>query len=1215
MTFAQIRIATILCGLVGIYSQASLAQPETISHSVVMLGNTGDIKGPLSYGRALSMLLDTMVQDQTIVFNGDVITKERQEYNLYATRELIQRLRMPGKRKIVVMPGDRDWDDSGRRGWNMVQGIERELEELTEASDVIWPLRGGCPGPERVQIDLTINLIAINTQWWNHPYDKPSPATTECKIATRGEFVDALKEEIEDAGYGNLIIAGHYPVISNGIYGGSFPVGRWLLPVPIVSTMTTAHLQNVGGPREIVNKEYETLREELEDILKEQESMIYASGHEPNLEILKDHGNFLVNSGAPEKGGYVSKTRETLFSSRQPGLVVLHYDILGNIWADTYEYRKGEFHRTELKQLMGSPFDAPGPAMHVNERMIPWLNDNHVLTRMEFEHPDSVLVVPNQAYDISKFRRNFLGEHYRESWTSAVKVPTLDLDTIAGGLRPYEVGGSRQTISLKFVGEDGYAYVFRSVDKDPSRSLDIDWRNTIISLLVRDQTTTQHPFGAVPVSSLLDSLDILHATPQLYVIPDDPKLGPFRSRYGGLLGMLEEFPTGNKAVNRTFADATRIERTVRMYRELFETPKHKIDSREFTRSRIFDILVGDWGRHEDNWKWAGYKDSVSTVYRPIPRDRDHVFSLWDGMLPWIVDRKWAKQSGENFGYKIKDMRSLNWQARHMDRFLLSEVDLEAWKEEARFIQERLTDEVIDQAMERMPDGSDFQHTEDIRSKLKVRRDDLEKYIERYYSDIAKYVDVVGTIKRELYDVERLPDGKVRVDVYSIKQDQRDKLRYSRTFDPEYTREIRLFSVLGDDSISIHGSSRESILVRVIPGLGNDVVVDRSYVRKGGPQTQVYSKDANDSIRGGQELHLVDIPHSDAYQYDMTAFKYNRHQPMGYISYSPDDGFQITGGVRFIRHHYNKPDFSAIHNVSLKASTLGNLDFRYTGVLRHVFWDWDFLMRTEFSKNRRFNYFFGLGNETKYDLDSLRNGYYTLRNSMIFGEFGAQKLFWKRSRLAFNLNLSRNSGESGEDNIFEGELPDDLGGATLQIITFKGLLNLDFRDNIILPTQGMRTLIETSYSQLVNEDGSYGLFKGVLEWYGTARPFTLGLRGGGWVHHGTPPFYHLEYLGQNTYLRGYRRNRFVGKKALFLNTDLRIQILENDNVGVPHKAGLVFFYDIGRVFLPGEESNKWHMGYGVGFYFVPFSEKLTLALSLQFSEEESTLFRFRFGRVF
>ena len=42
---------------------------------------------------------------------------------------------------------------------------------------------------------------------------------------------------------------------------------------------------------------------------------------------------------------------------------------------------------------------------------------------------------------------------------------------------------------------------------------------------------------------LLNELDIIHAHPKLYVMPDDPKLGPYQEDFGNMLGMLEENPS------------------------------------------------------------------------------------------------------------------------------------------------------------------------------------------------------------------------------------------------------------------------------------------------------------------------------------------------------------------------------------------------------------------------------------------------------------------------------------------------------------------------------------------------------------------------------------------------------------------------------------------------------------------------------------------------
>src|SRR5690606_9197300 len=161
---------------------------------------------------------------------------------------------------------DRDWNSCGQEGWEMVNSLEAYLRSL-KREDILWPLQNGCPGPERVQLGLGLSLLVVNTQWWNHPYDKPTPESAMCEIATHEEAVEEIEKIIGETRFGNILIAGHYPVISGGEYGGHFPLGKWLFPVPVVSTMITSYRQNVGTPLHIANARYAELREDLEDIL------------------------------------------------------------------------------------------------------------------------------------------------------------------------------------------------------------------------------------------------------------------------------------------------------------------------------------------------------------------------------------------------------------------------------------------------------------------------------------------------------------------------------------------------------------------------------------------------------------------------------------------------------------------------------------------------------------------------------------------------------------------------------------------------------------------------------------------------------------------------------------------------------------------------------------------------------------------------------------
>ena len=1188
------------------------------AHTVLPIGNFGDIQAVGAFARSVSHLLDSIDGNQTVLFTGDLSDTK---HNLKTTTDrldtLLNILTAHDDRRIIFIPGDRDWANSGPLGWEQLNLLEKYILSLNR-SDVLWPLHHGCPGPEKLELDLTLSLIVLNTQWWNHPFQKPTPESALCEISTHEEAIEEVEKIIEETRFGNILIAGHYPVVSGGSYGGHYPITDWLLPVPVFSTMITAHKQNVGSPREICNERYAEFREDMEDILNEYPSLIYVSGHEYCREILSFKENVLVQSGIADKRGFVSRSSSTLYADKAPGLVALHYDMEGNAWATVYDLHGSAYHFAKRMTLLQAPCRTPLAGVQVNQRLVPCLDDQYVLPRMESTPPDSISVAANPKFAANGFKRLMLGEHYRKSWTTPVRVAYLNLDTYAHGLIPYLEGGGRQTKSLRLSGEDGHEYVFRSVDKDPSKALSYNLRESLISLVVRDQISTQHPYGALVATRLLDNLDILHATPQMCVIPDDAKLGPFRETFGNMLGMLEERPTGRKEVQQTFAGADEILGSTEMFRELYKDLDHTIALNEFARARVFDLFVGDWGKHEDNWRWAGYKNSIETVYRPVPRDRDHVFSRWDGFLPWLIDREWAKPAGEDFDYRITGMRSLMWQARHLDRFLTNAISREDWIDAADFIQANLGEQEIDAAILEFPTEVRDYNGPEIADKLKTRLGDLDEYASRYYSILARQVDICGSNKTELFDVVRNTDGSMDVSMYKLKQGDKDKLFFHRRFYPDETKEVRLFGLQGDDVIRIKGEAKKSILLRVIPGAGINEIMDSSHVQHGTRATRVYSLNNTDHIVSSAETKEVRIPYQDAYQYQRTAFTYNTYMPLIYLWSSSGNGLVFGGGVTFTRQSYEKPDFSAIHNISASVSTLGNFRLGYKGKSRHILGMWDMTYGTMLDKHRRLNYFFGTGNNTTLDHDLLLDDYYTLQYSSLQIMAGLSRSFWDRSHVEFGLIMKGSGRENLEGNIFEeGAFPDIAGLERLRIA--KGYVNcdLDFRDRVHLPQRGMRLSIEGIAAAALNDATNYANGKASLEYFGTVRPFTLGLKAGGAVHHGLTPFFDLHYLGQNTDLRGFRQNRFTGQTLAFLNTDLRIQLVDNPHALIPYKLGVTLFFDTGRIFNEPEPANDvgWHQGYGAGIYFVPLRERFAIQISMGFSNEESGLLKFGFGQAF
>src|SRR6185436_19642142 len=109
-------------------------------------------------------------------------------------------------------------------------------------------------------------------------------------------------------------------------------------------------------------------------------------------------------------------------------------------------------------------------------------------------------------------------------------------------------------------------------------------------------------------------------------------------------------------------------------------PDQRMDQSAFLKARLFDMWIGDWDRHEDQWLWAGSKFNGLTYYKPIPRDRDQAFSRLDGILPTMATRKWAVRQSKHFDYNIKDLNGLNMSGYFLDKNFTNQLTLQEWLE-------------------------------------------------------------------------------------------------------------------------------------------------------------------------------------------------------------------------------------------------------------------------------------------------------------------------------------------------------------------------------------------------------------------------------------------------------------------------------------------------------------------------------------------------------
>ena len=801
---------------------------------------------------------------------------------------------------------------------------------------------------------------------------------------------------------------------------------------------------------------------------------------------------------------------------------------------------------------------------------------------------DSIeIAIAPEYMDVRSSHLRWFGENYRQLWATPVKMRVFHIEQERGGMKILKQGGGQQTRSLRLEDSLGNQWVLRTVDKDPEFALPENLRETVAKTIVQDQIAASHPFGALTIPPLAASLGIPHAHPEIVYLPDDPALGQYREDFASQVYLYEEREP-------LFAQDT--DNTKKVIEKIQRNNKHRFDQNMLLRARLLDIVVGDWDRHQDQWRWIETEDEIGDFYQPIPRDRDQVFFVNQGIIPKIGSRKWIMPKFQGFSKKIRDIEGFNFNARHFDRRFLNGLDKQDWMREIALVQEALSDSLIEKAVRRIPENIFELSGKETIEILKSRRDHLIRDGIRYYEFISQRVDVPVSDKREFIDLTYQPGGSIHLIVQDRKKDgSKGRLLYERSFDPEVTKEIRVYAMGARDAFTIKGNHKSPIRVRLIGGSGDDSfsIADDFANRQ---NLLIYDRSDKDNIFPSRSLaKLRTAKDSSINHYNPTAFKYNTLVPQVTAGYNLDDGVLLGAGFVYTKHGFRKEPFAARHKVMLGHALATDASFfRYSGYFTSLIGKYDLSIDLDGKAPNNTSNFFGIGNQSDFDKSGSRPiQKYRTRFDLINLDV--------QLRRELNPSLRINAGVVGSYyNNKRGDNQDrfiasyDVANPKEQVFStkyFAGLtagLELDTRDDILLPSRGVYWKADLRGMKQVDSGDRELLqaFSGFSFYFSPWLDFTIANRIGGGTTFGSPDFYQLFYLGGNDNLRGFRNYRFAGESMLYHNLELRLKLFDFTSYLFPGSVGMIGFNDVGRVWAEGQDAKKFHHGFGGGFYLIP-----------------------------
>ncbi|MBC6997316.1 metallophosphatase [Cytophaga sp. FL35] len=1156
-------ISTLLFGSTAVFSQSperpkSISEKE-VSHSFYITSNVANV--PFSAAKEMLETINLASKgdkNATLLLLGNTLdsegfpSKDKKQKKAETYLKPLMEVWNNFNGKVIITPGENEWLTGAPQS---IDDLESFLQDNSKAK--FWP-NDGCP-LEKETINDEVVLEMVDSQWFLEDWDEHVYINEKCEYKTRAQFWAEFKDDLKDSQGKTVIVAVYQPVMSNS---------------------KISVLDKMGGftPESYQNSQNRYLRGRMETIASQFEDVIFVSGKDRNLQYLEDDGIPQIISGAIGKTEKARARKEEHFESQDQGFAKLTVFKDGSSKVDFFELEKGSSVPVFTKEIKRA-------RLYQDEISYPEKNYSPTV---------KASIYIDEETNKSGFYKWLWGDHYRAIYSRKIEAPVLQIDEMPYNVRPISEGGGTQSRSLRLIDDNENEYTLRALRKSALRFLQtnaiddhyvIDYLDdTVAERILLDFYTTAHPYAPFAMNDLSKTLGVLHANPKIYYVPKQDRLGIYNEDYGDALFMLEEHAGDENKDFGTFGKPDDILSTHDLRFELRESKEAFVDEASFIRARLFDMLVGNWDRHQDQWRWAEFEtEDGRKRYEAIPRDWDQAFPKYDGPLIALLKFSFPiLRKMESYDTDVKNAKWFNLSGYPLDKAFIKKATWDDWKTQVSFIQENLTDEGIESAFATLPEEAQDNSIETIKKYLKARRDGLESIAKSYYDYMKKFETVIGTEDNDEFLITRKSNGETHISIIQ------DSVVFENSYFADQTKEIWIYGLDGNDKFTVTGKDTKLIDLKIIGGKKNDTYDFRS-VKK--VKLYDYKSKNNTVVNPKSKKWLTD-------SYDVNTYDYQKrkyHQNILYPSagYDGDTGFRLGLEDRFTTYGLANNPFRAQHTFGAEYYFATNgFSVDYNGEFAHVFQNWNLGLDLRYtSPNFTMNYF-GEGNDTRYDtsldrdFNRVRIRQWKVAPYLVHGTGGSK----------FHISPALESFDVSDDNDrFVGQAfaaNNDVFERQVYASAEVGY-SYENKNDPSFPNRAMDFDLVAGYkSSISGEDNRFGYIKPSIALIYPLHPSGIAViatkLAGETILGDNYEFYHGALAGGNQSLRAYRNERFNGKSAFYQSTDLRVGISRFRTNFVPLQLGVSAGFDYGRVWLEEDNSSPWKNNFGGSVWVTGFS---------------------------
>lgn len=763
----------------------------------------------------------------------------------------------------------------------------------------------------------------------------------------------------------------------------------------------------------------------------------------------------------------------------------------------------------------------------------------------------------------------------------------------------YEPLLNEEPYKLKFSGADcfilnstaGGTILFVSIDSTFINLLPQKTKLNYASGLQAEQASTYFPFAPVISGKILNMLDFGYpeTTPVVLRLPgkDRSDLQP-GILYSGGNNPSELIPSSE------------------IFGESDKFYPARINANDYLKLRLIDIFLGDYVSSPKDLFWRGSTAGGITTFTPFPGLRLRDFCRIGGLLNFGLSFVYTDFLSFDRIYPPVD--DLIFSMRETDRKILPLVSKAEWDSVTAFVKNRLTDKVIGDAVNSLPEGIDAERCKEISSALLSRRDKLTGISNDYYFEINRIREIfLPDDNSSVLEIDPLSPA---VTVKRHYGKDKSKLRISGRFkiNTSITDEVRLFLSPGNDTVIVKGGGGFKPVYKIVSESGNDLIIDSTKKGNGGGfgGFQVYSDNDTLTIINNGGLIKYEYQKAPGSTLNPRHIKDTGYDILFYplLNASRDLGIYIGGGPMLVGYDFGVYPYKYKAMIAAAyASRPNSYELLFHGEINSFFPS----LSAELSvrkTGKMLNHYFGYGNETPFDNTLFNNDFYQV----------AQKFFIAGARINYHLSgnakFSAGFEYSGTENKFDNPVnlssfPDSAYGLGLfKMLSVQEAFTYDTRDFADDPESGFLFKLRHAFYPDMLSNGNV-FHSADIEFASYFRAelltdHTLIFKAGGGKLWGAYPFFKSQMLGGETDLPGFRQSRFAGDASVYFLAEAE-SFISPINIIFRGNFGSTVFASAGRVFT-GARSFKWHPSAGIGFWVNYLNRRAGVKATMAVSKE-------------